>query len=345
MNDFFSSLIFRSLGASGQVAPRHAARFEAELQAPAETDLTEIVDEVETYPKTPGDLGAALVRRPPPTEQGTPESGPATQGSDQTTPSTAERQHLAARSNKAQDEQLPVHLSGSAAPATRQPAGLTPGSPPNGTTKPASTSGASDSTQRPSEEWAGKLPYRSDIGAGNGRGAPPKAPRSSTGPEPHATPEMAAARTSTAALAAQRTGRPPKLQRQHAAPTSFPQANDADHSPKETAETETSNTSSLRAPARRAGAIDRSDAGLEPREHTAMMQAVIRPRAELAVERDTPSVSEQRWPNTGPTIEVTIGRVEVRGYANTPAATRPQPAVQPGVLPLAEYLARRRGAR
>ncbi|MGY1690609.1 hypothetical protein [Geodermatophilus sp. SYSU D01105] len=41
-------------------------------------------------------------------------------------------------------------------------------------------------------------------------------------------------------------------------------------------------------------------------------------------------------------VEVTIGRVEVRSQRTAPAPAR-RPAPAPGVLPLAEYLARRGG--
>ncbi|SNS14392.1 hypothetical protein SAMN06893096_102210 [Geodermatophilus pulveris] len=49
-------------------------------------------------------------------------------------------------------------------------------------------------------------------------------------------------------------------------------------------------------------------------------------------------------PDAGPTIEVTIGRVDVR-VDPPPASARRPPAPRPGVLPLAEYLVRRKGGR
>jgi hypothetical protein len=53
---------------------------------------------------------------------------------------------------------------------------------------------------------------------------------------------------------------------------------------------------------------------------------------------------ERRALDPGPTIEVTIGRVEVRAAPPTPPARRPS-GPRPGVLPLAEYLAHRTGGR
>ncbi len=52
----------------------------------------------------------------------------------------------------------------------------------------------------------------------------------------------------------------------------------------------------------------------------------------------------RRAPDPGPTIEVTIGRVEVRAAPPTPPARR-RSAPRPAVVPLAEYLARRTGGR
>ncbi|TQN42892.1 hypothetical protein FHU33_2303 [Blastococcus colisei] len=58
----------------------------------------------------------------------------------------------------------------------------------------------------------------------------------------------------------------------------------------------------------------------------------------------SPDHADRTSARTQPTIEVTIGRVEIRSRPAPSAAPR-QPAPRAGVLPLAEYLARRSGSR
>jgi hypothetical protein len=82
-------------------------------------------------------------------------------------------------------------------------------------------------------------------------------------------------------------------------------------------------------------------AGVRPRPEEAPLLGQLRPQVGAAVPVRARARSA---PDPGPTIEVTIGRVEVRAAPPTPPARR-RPAPRPRVVPLAEYLARRTGGR
>jgi hypothetical protein len=93
-------------------------------------------------------------------------------------------------------------------------------------------------------------------------------------------------------------------------------------------------------PANPAGALEWSDIGqsVVPTAQAVQPQLPARP-----VERAGPPWPQERTPPTEPTIQVTIGRVEVRATPSAPVATARKPTAP--VMSLDEYLRSRTGGR
>jgi hypothetical protein len=326
MTDFLGSLVARSTGLRGELEPRPLTRFD-----PVVTPLTPSVDGHEDEL-----VETDTVHVPPPTARPQPDIG----RGQKSEPQHVEHDHAA----------VDVPVTTATPPAGARPRAAAPvGRPRTGAadaSTPSAVSRARDDRPPPVAARAVRRPPAPQPPAREElprvvTTSPP--PRSEPVGAPEGAEDEADVRPSPRRLAAAEDPGDAVDRATPADPVPGPPQGAAGPATGDRSLGRVANSAS--GPARRSfGAEQQVPAGLaRPEEWVpdATPPGWLRPPPAPAAAPEPPPPGPDRVATRGePVIEVTIGRVEVRSQAGT-VVSRPRPATHPGVLPLAEYLARR----